>query len=157
MTSAPAKPTSRQKSSARLHAVQGVYQMILTGHDARTVLNGFFESTTPTEPEMDGMERPAAELFSNIVQGVERQRVELEPVISNHLKNEQNASQLAEKEPLLLAILLCGVYELMAHTDIDAPVIISDYIDVAHSYYQGQESRVINGILDAIRPLYRAS
>lgn len=155
LMSAITLPTPRQKSSARLHAVQAVYQMMITGYDARTVLQGFFESAGPVEPEMEGIEVPAADLMSKIVQGVERQRGELEPVIINHLKNEAAKEGMAEREPLLLAILLCGTYELMAHTDIDAPLIIADYLNVTHSYYQGEESRMVNGILDALRQIYR--
>lgn len=147
--------TPRAKSSARLHAVQGVYQILMTGNTAADVIDDFMVYRIGYEPEMQGIERPAVELFSNIVQGVERQRDEITGVIGNHLKEGRNVADMNEKEPLLFAVLLCGTYELMAHLDIDAPLIISDYIDITHSYYEGQESRIVNGILDAIRPLYR--
>lgn len=158
MTSAsvtPAAATPRAKTSARLYAVQAVYQMLLSGMDAPSVYNDVMVNRVGIEPELDGIERPAPELLSAILQGVAARRDDLDPVLSAHLKNGEDAGAMTLKEPLLYALLLCGIYELMAHLDIDAPVIISDYLDVAHAYYQGNEPRMVNGILDAIRPLYR--
>ncbi len=151
----PTSATPRAKTSARLYAVQAVYQMLLSGADAHSVYNDVMVNRVGIEPELDGVERPAPELLSAILQGVAARRNDLDPVVTAHLKNGQNAALMMEKEPLLYALLLCGAYELMAHVDIDAPVIISDYLDVAHAYYQGNEPRMVNGILDAIRPLYR--
>jgi N utilization substance protein B len=53
-------------------------------------------------------------------------------------------------EPLLTAILVCGTYELLAHPEIDAPIIISDYLHVTHGFFEGSESKLVNGILDAL-------
>jgi len=51
-------------------------------------------------------------------------------------------------EKLLQSILLCGIYEIMAHSDVDAPIIINDYVDVAHAFYDGGESKLVNAVLD---------
>ncbi|MCB9980671.1 MAG: transcription antitermination factor NusB, partial [Rhodospirillales bacterium] len=39
----------------------------------------------------------------------------------------------------------------MAHLDIDPPLIISDYIHVTRSFYEGAESKLVNGILDSLK------
>lgn len=146
----------RAKSAARLYAVQAVYQMLLTGDLAGQVVDDFSLTRIGAEPDLQEIERPAPDLFRAIVQGAERHRAELEDVITKTLKEGITSTTLADKDPLLLAILLCGAYELMAHMDIDAPIIINDYLDVGHSYYTGQETRMINGVLGALKPLYRA-
>jgi N utilization substance protein B len=38
----------------------------------------------------------------------------------------------------------------MAHHDIDAPVIISDYINVGHAFFDRGETKLINGLLDKV-------
>jgi N utilization substance protein B len=53
-------------------------------------------------------------------------------------------------EPLLTSILACGTYELLAHHETDAPIIISDYLHITHGFFAGPESKMVNGVLDAI-------
>lgn len=149
------KTTPKAKSAARLYAVQAVYEMIINGSAADHVIDDFIIYRIGSEPDLKDLPVPEGNLFRAIVEGVGRQRDTMAEVIGNHLKNEQTAADLTEKEPLLFAILLCGGYELMGHTDIDAPIIISDYLNVTHSYYQGKESSMINGILDGLKTLYR--
>ncbi len=55
-----------------------------------------------------------------------------------------------EIEPLLKSILLCGVTELLSHQDIDAPIIIDDYLNVTHAFYEKQQVSFVNGILDKV-------
>lgn len=153
--SKPAPSLSRQKSSARLFAVQGVYQLLLTGQSASEIIENMMDPEVAREPEMADVVVPLADLLRQIIGGVGRTRPDLLPVIGNHLKNDRTIVQLQDQEPLLLAILLAGAYELMAHQDIDAPIIINDYLEVARSYYDGNESSFINGILDNLKVLYR--
>ena len=45
-----------------------------------------------------------------------------------------------------------GVYELQAREKTPARVIITEYVDVAHAFYDGQEPGMVNGMLDRIVP-----
>jgi transcription antitermination protein NusB len=146
----------RGKSSARLFAVQAVYQMLISGQKAAQIIDDFSVFRIDgAEPELQGIAPPQRELLSAIVQGVENELAVLREDIEKTLKDGQTIDSLQEKEPLLLAILLCGVYEIKSHTSIDVPIIMSDYLNVTHSYYQGHESSIINGILDAVKVIYR--
>ena len=51
-------------------------------------------------------------------------------------------------DSILRAILRSAAYELMHRDDIPAKVVISEYIDVAHAFFEGDEPRVVNGVLD---------
>jgi N utilization substance protein B len=148
-------PTPRQKTSARLYAVQGVYQMLVAGQTAFQVVQAHAENRGPAIPDMVDLETPDPELFRAIVGGVERKSIELLPVLGQHLKEGKTVAAMRDQEPLLLAILMCAAYELMTHLDIDAPIIMNDYIDVTQSYYEGNESSFVNGILDRFKTLYR--
>ena len=57
-------------------------------------------------------------------------------------------------EPLLKAILVCGAFELLMQ-QVDAPVIINDYLDVGHAFYQRNEVALINGVLDSIAAVFQ--
>ena len=59
------------------------------------------------------------------------------------------------------AILRAGAYELIARADVPVGSVISEYVDVAHAFYDKRESGFVNGLLDAHRqggaPSARAS
>ena len=48
------------------------------------------------------------------------------------------------------AILRAGAYELIARPDVPVGSVISEYVDVAHAFYDKRESGFVNGLLDAI-------
>ena len=49
---------------------------------------------------------------------------------------------------LLRAILRAGAYELLNHGDTAAGIIINDYVDVAHAFFDAKEPGLVNAILD---------
>ena len=76
--------------------------------------------------------------------GVDGRREELETFIKQHLPN------FDDKELLLKSILLCGAYEILAHSDLDRALVISEYLHVAKAFFDGAESKLINAVLDKI-------
>ena len=48
------------------------------------------------------------------------------------------------------AILRAGTYELLARADVPVGSVISEYVDVAHAFYDKRESGFVNGLLDAV-------
>lgn len=140
-------------SAARLAAVQAVYQMKANDQDVRSVVSEFKTHRLGKPVEGQNMVLPDAELFTTIVAGVSEREADLNGMIEATLQNHNSAKTRNTDisiEPLLWSILLCGSYELLAHHDTDAPVIISDYIDVAHAFYEGGEPKLVNGVLDKI-------
>ena len=55
------------------------------------------------------------------------------------------------------AILRAGTYELMARADVPVGAVITEYVDVAHAFYDRRESGFVNGLLDAIAKDARAT
>ena len=49
-----------------------------------------------------------------------------------------------------VAILRAGAYELKHRQDVPARVSISEYIDVAKAFFEGDEPKVVNGVLDKL-------
>ena len=55
------------------------------------------------------------------------------------------------------AILRAGAYELLARPDVPAASVITEYVDVAHAFYDKRESGFVNGLLDAIAKQVRTA
>jgi len=139
-------------SAARLFAVQAVYQMIKNDNTAAQAVYDFLNHHIPNAIHQDSnLAEPDKEHFSKIVQGAENREGDLVPVLAVAYKAQNDVAAIAktkQSEPLLYAILLCASYELLAHHEIDPPVIINDYLDVAHAFFEKGEVKLINATLD---------
>lgn len=150
-----------RKSAARLAAVQAVYQMGLNQQNAAEVVGEFVEHRIGKPVDGEAMVRADAELFADIVRGLEKRTDDARTMVAQALSRRNSASQDGEGktkgvEPLLHAILLCGTYELMAHGMTDAPVIISDYVNVAKSFYDDGAPQLVNAVLDTVAKAIRS-
>ena len=47
-------------------------------------------------------------------------------------------------------ILRAGAYELLARKDVGTGTVISEYVDVAHAFYDKREAGFVNGLLDGV-------
>lgn len=138
-------------------AVQAVYQL-LSNPDA--TMNGlqdeYLRFRAGMEVDGEQMVTPDGALFKSITNGIPERREDLEGlIVANRTDAKEEGAAPKPMEPLLHAVLLCGTYELLAHTDIDAPIIISDYVDVAKAFYDQSEPGFVNGILNSIQKIAR--
>ena len=136
------------KSSARLLAVQAVYSLFTDQKSAADLLPDYLAHYAGMEVDGETMVKPDQALFQSILEGVERDCSDLEAVINEASGEGKKLSR--DKEPLLLAVLLCGSYELKNHYDIDIAIIISDYVDVAKAFFDQNEDKLVNAVLDKI-------
>lgn len=138
--------------SSRLLAVQAFYQMKQNAQAIRSVYQEFIKYRTNSEIDGQRLVEPDAALFKKILFGVDECFVELETVITANLKKD---AADREVEPLLHSILLCGAYELLVQQDIDSPILINDYLNVGHAFYEKNEVALINGVLDSVSKVFR--
>lgn len=148
------KPSKKARATAtRLAAVQAVYQQIENGQGAASVVKEYQDYRLGKPVDGDEMVMPDVAFFSGIVQGVESRRGDLEEVLNANLSRPD--AKIGHMDPLLQAILLCGAYELLAYHEIDAPIVISDYLDVTHAFYDQGEAKLINAVLDHVKTAFR--
>jgi len=143
--SAPAR--SRSRSAARLAAVQALYQQEMEGTPLPRLLKEFHDhrlGATIEDAEYHAAER---EFFDDIVTGADARRIDLDRLISARLAEGWSLERLDRP---MRAILRAGAYELIARPDVPVGSVISEYVDVAHAFYDKRESAFVNGILDAI-------
>ena len=140
-----------RKSAARLFAVQALYQIVFDKKPVDAVLREFRDHRIGYEQDGDLIVPGDLDLFSKIVTGVEDRRPDLEHVINAALNGREK-----ELEVLLYCILLAGTFELLEHQDIDGPIIISDYLNVTHAFFDQSETKLVNGVLDRLKKQFRA-
>ena len=142
-----AKPRASSRSAARLAAVQALYQMDMTGIDLNQVIAEF--EAHRLGREIEGCQFAEAEVafFRDLVQGVVREQLEIDPLIDKQLAE---GWRLTRVDSILRAILRAGAFEILVRNDVPAKVIISEYVDIAHAFFAEDEPKVVNGILDKL-------
>ena len=142
------------RSAARLAAVQALYQMDMTGIDLNEVIAEF--EAHRLGQEIEGCQYCEAEagFFRDLVRGVVREQLRIDPLIDKQLAE---GWRLTRVDSILRAILRAGTYEILSRNDVPARVIISEYVDIAHAFFAEDEPKVVNGILDRIGHKVRAS
>jgi transcription antitermination protein NusB len=97
--------------------------------------------------EVEGEQYRAAEaeFFRDIVEGVVREQRRLDPMIDQQLAE---GWRLARVDSILRAILRAAAFELSDRDDVPARVVITEYVDIAHAFFGGDEPKVVNGVLD---------
>ncbi len=142
------------RSSARLGAVQALYQMDIAGTDFSEVLAQFGAGRMGEIFEDGECGEADFEFLKDIVEGVVREQHGIDRAIEDHLAA---AWTLARLDSTLRAVLRAGAYELMFRADVPARVSITEYVDVAHAFFEAEEPRVVNGVLDALARAHRAA
>jgi N utilization substance protein B len=137
------------RSQARLAAVQALYQMDLAETDLAAVIDQFKAHRFGGEGD-NGADTGAEadpEHFSRVLKGVVRRQREIDPMIDQQLAQGWRLTRI---DSILRAILRAGAFELTELTDVPPRVVISEYIDVAHAFFEADEPRVVNGVLDGL-------
>lgn len=145
-------PSRRQ--AARLAAVQALYQW-QEGQDAPAEIIEQFLKVRTGESGEGGMRRDADRpLFRDVVEGTASKRDELEALVSASLAEDWTWARV---DRLVRAILLAGAYELAHRPDVPLRVVINEYVEIAHAFYDKAEPSFINSVLDGVARQARPS
>ena len=143
---------SKSRSAARLAAVQALYQKEMEGTPMPVLLHEFHQHRLGATIE-DVTYTPAeASFFDDIVSGTDARREEIDGIIAGKLSAGWSLERLDRP---MRQILRAGTYELMARIDVPVATVISEYVDVAHAFYDRKESGFVNGLLDAVAKVVR--
>ncbi|MGE5271488.1 MAG: transcription antitermination factor NusB [Thiohalocapsa sp.] len=146
--------SARRRSTARLAAVQALYQLELNpGLGAEAVVREFVRHRLGRDIDGDNYGEADEALFTDIVRGVAANRGPLDETLSAALSEEW---PLARLETLLRLILEAGAYELVHRADIPPRVTMSEYVAIAYAFFSGKEPGLANGVLDRLARTLRA-
>lgn len=139
---------ARRRSNARLAAVQALYQLELNpGRGADAVIGEFVHHRLGRDIDGEHYGEADPRLFAEIVRGVTSDRERLDESVSAALSDEWPLSRL---ETLLRLILEGGTYELVHRSDIPPRVTLSEYVAIAHAFFDGKEPALANGVLNRL-------
>jgi N utilization substance protein B len=138
---------SRSRSAARLAAVQALYQHDMEGTPVARLLKEFHDHRLGATIEDAEYHEAERDFFDDIVKGADSRRTDIDALISSRLASGWTLERLDRP---MRAILRAGAFELIARPDVPVGSVISEYVDVAHAFYDKRESGFVNGLLDAI-------
>lgn len=138
---------SKSRSAARLAAVQALYQYAMEGTALPRLLDEFHRHRLGAEIEGDQYLAAEQDFFDGIVEGVIARYEEIDELLAARLSETWSIERL---DRTMLQILRAGVWELLARADVPTPSIISEYVDVAHAFFEKREAKFANAVLDAV-------
>jgi N utilization substance protein B len=144
---------SRSRSAARLAAVQALYQQEMEGTPVARLLKEFHDHRLGATIEDEQYHEAERAFFDDIVIGVDSRRSDIDQAISGKLATGWTLERLDRP---MRALLRAGTYELIARPDVPVASVITEYVDVAHAFFDKRESGFVNGLLDAIAKEVRA-
>jgi transcription antitermination protein NusB len=144
----------RRRSVARLGAVQALYQLTLNpGLSPEIVIGEFKLHRLGREIDGDVYGEADETLFADIVRGVAHHRERLDETLAASLSEEWPLRRL---ETILRLLLEAGAYELAHRPDVPPRVILSEYVAIAHAFFDGKEPGLANGVLNRLARALRA-
>ncbi len=152
----PAARKGRPRTGARIAAVQALFQSEQSGESPEAVIDQFVRHRLgPGEgpgAEHDGLSEgrvPEADvrLFAAIVRHAATNIEALDAAIGRHLAADWPIERL---DPVLRALLRAAAAELVQPKEPPARVVINEYLDISHGFFQGDEPRFANGVLDSM-------
>ena len=145
------KPANK-RGAARLAAVQALYQMDIGGAGVLEVVTEYELHRLGKEVDGDLYRDADVDWFRAIVSGVVEQQKTLDPIIRSTLLEDWPLSRI---DSTLRAILRAGAYELANRKDVPVPVIITEYVDIAGAFFDGEERDMVNAVLDRLARILR--
>jgi len=135
------------RAAARLLAVQALYQMDIAKTPLENIIREFVAHRL--DVSMDGVDMPEGDAvyFEKILRGVVENQTPIDRKIDDCLSENWH---LARLDSTLRAILRCGVFELAYGGDAPMGVLVSQYTDIAHAFFDGPEGGIANALLDRV-------
>lgn len=154
----------KRKSAARLAAVQATYMIEYGQLSVDEVIKDFVNGEIgryAIEEESDGfeimeqnveIEAIDADYFTSLTKGVQKNKEAIEKSLASYLKE---GWQFERFDGTMRALLLCAAYEIAYTTDVDAAVIVKEYVDLAYAFFAKGEPKMVNALLDNIAKTVR--
>lgn len=147
------KARSKARAAARLAAVQALYQLQMEAPAMAQLLDEFHRHRLGAEIEGDQYADAEVAFFDDIVQGVTARKDEIDSILAGKLAEGWKLERL---DKTMLQILRAGSFELLARADVTVGTVITEYVDVAHAFFEPREAKFVNGLLDAVAKVVRS-
>ena len=137
---------SDPKSLQRLLAVQALYQISINELSGKNSLDLTLE-TVLLQPGLEELKKkPNFNYAKKILNGFLNNADKIDILIRKNLTNSRKLDKL---DKLIQAILRLAIYEINFDIKVPKKVVINEYLNISHIFFTGDESKLVNGILDS--------
>tara|TARA_A100001011_G_C13882971_1_gene663788 strand:- start:120 stop:539 length:420 start_codon:yes stop_codon:yes gene_type:complete len=135
------------KSLQRLLAVQASYQISINELSEENSIDSILK-TALLQPGLEELKkRPNFNYAKKILSGSINNSDKIDLIIRGSLTSSRKFDKL---DKLIQAILRLAIYEISFDIRVPKKVIINEYLNISHIFFSGDESKLVNGILDSI-------
>ena len=128
-----------QRTKMRELAFKLIYEIEIQKEISDSLINNFIDSNSITDNE-------AIEYLKDIVYGIESHKEEIEPLISQNLKENWTLSRISK---INLSLLKIAIYEML-YKDLPYKVAINEVVELAKTYSDESSPVFINGVLASV-------
>lgn len=149
----PPNPSLRQKSAARMAAVQCLYRQAMTQEKITpekqvAQLKAQFKDNRAEQKLLIGEPiEPNYRLVETLLAGVASRQADIDAAIDGRLTGGWTRARMST---LLVAALQCAVFELLFHKEISAKIIIDEYTRLARHFFGDDDVNFLHGVLSAL-------
>lgn len=138
---ADAAPSGQPKAADRRRARALALQALYHRHFSKSPINDI-EAEFMVDNDMSKVD---SAFFRDLIRGVHREQAELDRLIEPFLDRS-----LAEVDPIELAIVRLGAYELKNRIDVPYRVVINEGIELAKRFGGTEGHKFVNSLLDKL-------
>ncbi len=138
---------ANKRGTARLAAVQALYQMDMAGTPLNEVLAAFEVFWIGKEIEGDEYLPADGDFFRLILRGVISEQKRIDAAVDLLLSEGWPLTRI---ESVMRATLRAAAFEMFEKDDVPARVIITEYCDIAAAFLDDDEVAMVNGVLHAM-------
>lgn len=148
------KTSTLKYTNARLLAIQAIYMSEFSDENIDRITSRFvlgevggqvIVEREKGKEEVIDIQSADLKLFTKIMKEYVDKKESIDETIAASLTGEMTLDRL---EMILKCILRAGIAEFYANPKLDAPIIINEYTDIARSFFDGPEVKMVNAILD---------
>ena len=133
------------KSLQRLLAVQALYQISINELSEENSLDSILK-TVLLQPGLEELKKkPNFNYAKKILNGFLNNSDKVDILIRKSLTSSRKLDNL---DKLIQAILRLAIYEINFDIKVPKKIVINEYLNISHIFFTGDESKLINGILD---------
>jgi len=126
--------------------------MQMTDRPAEPIVEEFIAHRFNELEDTTSFGRADEVLFGVLTLGTANELETIDGIIADTLVEGWSVDRL---DSTLLAILRVGTHELLSHRRTPHAVVISEYVDVTHAFYDDTAAGLVNGVLDRVAQVVR--
>lgn len=139
------KDKRQMKSTARLYAVQALFQMEASGQSVDAVIVEFLDHRFGAQYDEGDMAEGDVRHFRKLMEAVIAQQAKIDQLTDRALVAKW---PIARIDPTLRALFRAAGAELLATTT-PPKVVITEFVDVARAFFpEGDETKFANAVMD---------